>query len=448
MKPVVFLGPTLAHDEARTVLDAEYLPPAAHGDVLRAALRRPQAIGIVDGVFEHVPAVWHKEVLFALSEGIHVYGASSMGALRAAELDRFGMRGVGEIYRAYAEGVLEDDDEVAVAHAGAEDGFQALSDPMVDVRATLDSAVSTGIASEETVATIVAQLKATFFPQRSLLGALSVDDADHERLREWLPDGWVRRKREDALALLRTMADDLAAGLEPFRPGWTLQRTRCWEDARQAVERAAGHRPGSTPAVTVDDELEPVLDEARLDPDQYHRLLDQSLLIALARHDAEAAGADVSSWARQASLDQERHRRGLSEPEDVTTWLESRGLSTADLAAVAQRLAAVRSAHDAHRDAVAGEVAFTLRSDDAYTALAARASRKREVLAALPASRVPNIDDGALIAWYFGDHLGRSVPVSVDAWASASGWRTTAGFVRAIRAEWRFRQVTKDVARA
>jgi hypothetical protein len=88
---VVFLGPTLSHDDARDVLDAEYLPPAAHGDVLRAALRRPRAIALVDGVFERVPAVWHKEILFALSEGIHVYGAASMGALRAAELDAFGM---------------------------------------------------------------------------------------------------------------------------------------------------------------------------------------------------------------------------------------------------------------------------------------------------------------------------------------------------------------------
>ena len=203
MRPaVVFLGPTLAHDEARTVLDAEFLPPAAHGDVLRAAFRRPQAIGIVDGVFEHVPAVWHKEILFALSEGIHVYGAASMGALRAAELDRFGMRGIGEVYRAYADGVLEDDDEVAVAHAGAEDGFQAMSDPMVDIRATLNAAVSNGIASEQTAATIVAQIKATFYPRRLLLGALNSHDDDHLRLREWLPDGWVRRKRDDALALL------------------------------------------------------------------------------------------------------------------------------------------------------------------------------------------------------------------------------------------------------
>ena len=115
---VVFLGPTLPHDDARDVLDAEYRRPAAQGDVLRVGAPPAEGHRPIDGVFERVPAVWHKEILFALSEGVHVYGAASMGALRAAELDAFGMRGVGTVYRAYADGVLEDDDEVAVAHAG------------------------------------------------------------------------------------------------------------------------------------------------------------------------------------------------------------------------------------------------------------------------------------------------------------------------------------------
>jgi hypothetical protein len=208
------------------------------------------------------------------------------------------------------------------------------------------------------------------------------------------------------------------------------------------VERAAEHRPGSTLAVAADEELESVLDEARLDPDQFGRLLDQALLITLARDEAAAVGVDVSSWAQQAALDQERHRRGLFDPEAVTTWLEKQGLSRADLPAVAQRLGALRWAHEAHRDAVAGEVAFTLRSDDVYTELAARAARKRELLASLPASRAPEIDDRALISWYFGEHLGQAVPVAVDAWASANGWRRVADFVRAIRAEWRFQQLS------
>ena len=245
MRPVVaFLGPTLSEDEARAVLDAEYMPPAGHGDVLRAALRRPRVIAIVDGVFERTPAVWHKEILFALSEGIHVYGAASMGALRAAELDRFGMRGVGDVYRAYAEGVLEDDDEVAVAHTDAEHGFRALSDSMVDVRATLEKAVGPG-GGGATAAGLVARVKATFYAERVLLVALDREDVEHERLRAWLPEGWVRRKREDAIALLRTVERDLAAGLEPFRPTWTLQRTRYWEDARRTVELTGRSRTGT-----------------------------------------------------------------------------------------------------------------------------------------------------------------------------------------------------------
>jgi len=195
-----------------------------------------------------------------------------------------------------------------------------------------------------------------------------------------------------------------------------------------------------TAAVNADEELESVLDEARLDPDRYGRLLDEALLVALARDGAAAVGVDVSSWAHQAALDQERHRRGLSEPEDVSMWLGKRGLSTADVPAVAQRLAVLRWAHDAHRDAVAGEVAFTLRSDDLYAELAARAARKREVLASLPGSRAGEPDDRAAISWYFGEHLGRAVPVEVETWASANGWQRVTDLVRAIRAEWRFQQ--------
>jgi hypothetical protein len=438
VKPVVvFLGPTLPHDEAQAVLDAEYLPPAGHGDVLRAALRRPSAIALVDGVFDTVPAVWHKEILSALSEGVHVYGAASMGALRAAELDRFGMRGVGAVYRAYADGTLEDDDEVAVAQADAEHAFRALSDSMVDVRATLDAAVSTGIVTASVAAAVADRVKATFYPRRSLLGALDRDDEAHERLRAWLPRGWVLRKRADALELLRVVGDDLLAGLEPFRPGWTLQRTRFWDDARRAVERAAAGRPEPVPVRTADDELEAVLDEYRLEPDRYRGLLDRSLLVALALDAAGAEGVDVSAWAHQVALDRERLRRGQLEPEDTTAWLEQRGLSHDDIAALAQRLAALRWTHQANHDAVSGELPLALRTDDAFTELAQRAARKRAVLASLPADGDTATDD-EVVSWYFVTRLGQEVPPALEAWASAHGWSRPSDLVRTLRAEWRF----------
>ena len=430
---VVFLGPTLSHDDARDVLDAEYRPPAAHGDVLRVALRRPKAIGLVDGVFERVPAVWHKEILFALSEGVHVYGAASMGALRAAELDAFGMRGVGTVYRAYADGVLEDDDEVAVAHAGTEHGFRALSDAMVDVRATLAAAVGAGVIHEGTADGLVARIKSTFYAERALVAALDRADEEHELLRAWLPGGRVERKREDALELLRAIRRDLDDGLEPFRPTWTLQRTRYWEEARRSVEVAGSDEPGPT----ADAALDAVLDEVRLDPDAYKRLADRSLLTALARNAAASFGFDVSSWAREAALEEERRARGLLEPEDLDTWLDENDLDRTDLPEIGRRLAVLRWARDAHRDAVAGEMTLAVRADDTYAGLAGRAERKRELLASLPSDRATPGDE-ELVGWYFRERLGQKVPVALDAWATTNGWRHVAELVRALRREWWF----------
>ena len=102
---VVFLGPSLSIDQARRTLPALYLGPARCGDVLRARRLSPRAIAIVDGVFASTPAIWHKEILLALEDGIAVFGASSMGALRAAELVPFGMVGIGRIFEAYRDGV-------------------------------------------------------------------------------------------------------------------------------------------------------------------------------------------------------------------------------------------------------------------------------------------------------------------------------------------------------
>ena len=114
--------------------------PYRRANVHRVALKRPAAIGIIDGYFESVPSVWHKEVLWAMARGIHVFGAASMGALRAAELDAFGMEGVGAIYEAFRDGYLEDDDEVAVSHGPMEVGYPVLCEAMVNIRRTFSDA--------------------------------------------------------------------------------------------------------------------------------------------------------------------------------------------------------------------------------------------------------------------------------------------------------------------
>ena len=111
----VYLGPSLDMETAMCLLpEAHYHPPIQCGDIIRLLRIEPQRIVIIDGLYEHVPAVWHKEIMLALELGVEVWGAASMGALRAAELHPFGMIGIGQVFQDFLDKKLNDDDEVAV----------------------------------------------------------------------------------------------------------------------------------------------------------------------------------------------------------------------------------------------------------------------------------------------------------------------------------------------
>ena len=125
---ILFAGPSLfGQDFDRSGIDLR--PPARQGDIHRAVLDGAEAIGLIDGVFGFVPSVWHKEILFALQQGVRVLGGGSLGALRAAECARFGMEAVGAIANAYASGVRYEDADVCLSHAPAEMDFMPLSEP-------------------------------------------------------------------------------------------------------------------------------------------------------------------------------------------------------------------------------------------------------------------------------------------------------------------------------
>ncbi len=215
MTVYVFTGPTLTPAEARRELAAVCLPPVSQGDVYRVALRRPRAIGLIDGYFQGVPSAWHKEILWAMSQGIHVFGSASMGALRAAELAQFGMVGVGRIFTAYQEGILEDDDEVAVRHGQAGVNYAAVSEALVNIRFTLLEAERQGIVGAATRESLIALGKDRFHYQRSyerllqdgVRQGLPVQELD--ALRAWLPAGRINQKRLDALAMLSELREFL-----------------------------------------------------------------------------------------------------------------------------------------------------------------------------------------------------------------------------------------------
>lgn len=234
--PIIFLGPTLNAATAAKICDADFRPPAAMGDVTRAANEGAEIIVLVDGVFEDRPSVWHKEILWALSKGIGVVGAASMGALRAAELHDHGMLGHGKIYEAYASGRLQDDDEVAVVHGPAETDYMALTDAMVDIREAIAEAEAHGILTVEEGAMAIACAKSQHFKARNFKGALNaVLQQSHTAMQigrtlEWFATRPAGAKARDVLDLLTNLnaisvkAHNLARNAPYFIPTVYLHR--------------------------------------------------------------------------------------------------------------------------------------------------------------------------------------------------------------------------------
>jgi hypothetical protein len=235
----VFLGPTLAVADARAELDAVYLPPVSAGDVFRLGRRCPRAVGIVDGFFERVPAVWHKEIMWIMEQGVPVFGSASMGALRAAELESFGMRGVGWVYQAFRDGTLDRDDEVAVAHGADQDGYRGQSEAMVNIRRTLRAAQDAEIICDATRDVLTATGRALFYPDRTWPGLLEAgraagaDPGELGALLRWLPAGRIDQQADDAMAMLREMRGFLATGPAPQQVRWTMANTTRWAAAKR-----------------------------------------------------------------------------------------------------------------------------------------------------------------------------------------------------------------------
>lgn len=326
MSVYVFLGPSLSAARAQELLPAEVLPPVQQGDVLRLLAKQPKAIGIVDGYFEVIPAVWHKEILLALAEGVHVFGASSMGALRAAELHQFGMVGVGQVFEWYRDGTLTGDDEVAVAHAAEEFGYRSISDALVDIRDACAAAVMADVLSAELAARLVSISKSMYFAERSYEAAARQaehEGADPERLRAWLD--FVRRygaglKERDAEALLAHMRDFLDTQPGPFQANFTLERTEFLERFRNEVELSRVTRLDRQPA----EEHELLRGGATV-----AELREKQLLRILARQEAERQGWQLTEEEVQEKADLFRSRHSLHEPARMSGWMEAEQLGEA-----------------------------------------------------------------------------------------------------------------------
>ncbi len=200
---VVYLGPTLPVATARSLLNATYLPPLKRGDLANLP-PDTKIVGIIDGVFHHSLAESPKELIALLEHGVRVYGASSIGALRAAETHTYGMIGIGTIFRMYRDQEIDADDEVAVAFDPSTD--RAVSEPLVNIRLALRIAVEQEVIPGEEADQIISAIKSVYYPSRSWQLVASMFPA----LVPFLKSAHYDQKRDDAILLLRTISGEIS----------------------------------------------------------------------------------------------------------------------------------------------------------------------------------------------------------------------------------------------
>lgn len=309
---VIFAGPSLPdRAAAQALLPGRYEGPAQQGDLLRAAMDQPAAIVLIDGYFERVPAVHHKEILWALSEGIPVYGAASLGALRAAELSAFGMIGVGKVFEDFASGRLERDDEVALVHGPAASGYAALSEPLVNLRSTFGLALTSGVLSAAAHDGLIRLAEEMFYPDRGYGTVLAAGvetgildpGFDTEAFGSWVRSHAIDLKASDAVACLDRVGSDLSdrGTMADRGGGFDFSHTDAFDRLFQEVSGRDDDASGSA---------DPVLAE----------------LEALALRLDQLAHGPVppSDLARGVMAFRERH--GLSDPVSVQAWLSGAGI--------------------------------------------------------------------------------------------------------------------------
>lgn len=213
VKVIIYTGLSLPFDEARQILDSHddveviYKRPIKRGDLGHDIKENPDIIGIIDGVFHQNSSVGHKEILNVINRGVTVVGSSSMGALRASELDTLGMTGIGYVYEQYATGKVASDDDVAVMLDS--ETLESLSEPLINMDYIFTNAVIENIITQDEKDELIRIAKSTFYPKRNYSQTLNESDLDDEKKSELI--NFIRTspdiKKEDAKELINYIAD-------------------------------------------------------------------------------------------------------------------------------------------------------------------------------------------------------------------------------------------------
>jgi hypothetical protein len=348
------------------------------------------------------------------------------------------MEGVGRIFENFRDGILEDDDEVALAHGPREVGYPALSEPMVNIRVTLTEAERAGIIASATREALERRAKDLFYPRRTYAALLSLGTEDGlppielDRLKRWLPSGRRNQKREDGLAMLRTMREFLGADSAPKQVRYSFEYTETWDHAR---------RYGGEFRLPAEAEVETVLpsellDELRLEGDAFIRIRERAIMRVLAIEEARRHGLTVSSESFTHTVERFRRENGLLWPEDVQHWVAKNDLEEEEFVHLLEEEALYRWVETVSEAHIASQLPAVLRLSGDYPRIRARVHDKKGYLTSHgfddPSLSDIGLTEEALFAWYFDGQLGATIPKDVGQYAASFGFVDLDSFRRAL----------------
>ena len=438
---VVYLGPTLNRSEALSILEADYLPPICRGDLGKLP-EKTRTVGIIDGEFFQNLSVSTKEIVAVLDRGIQVFGAASMGALRAAELWTYGMEGIGEIFRRFQTGAWECDDEVAVIHGRVESGFRAASVALASIRLGLERACQRNLLTPDQAAGIVEELRAVFYPERCWQGVFAIARnlglSEHEirGLKEFVAAEAPDAKRDDALEALSWVRAWCESPTKQVPPAVTFdfEPTIYWRmllsEIHPAAPYASGHRNAGIdyPALVRD---------ARMQTDARELHRGSALLHLLLAQERDNMPTPTREQL-QLALARFRRRRGLHTADQARQFYRDQQLTDSEIEVLARAELALDALLARRSGALTGLLALELKRRGEFAATLERVSAKQRVRQDRAVTSLALEDLGVtlseLLDWY--QDRFETIEGSLDAHAEALGYQSAREFLSEVMLEY------------
>ena len=423
MSIVIFSGPTITAAEGSEILDGDYRPPAKQGDIYSATLGNPKVIVIIDGVFENQPAVWHKEILYAMSIGIHVFGCSSMGALRAVELNSFGMVGFGKIFNNFKEGTLEDDDEVALIHAPSELNFKGISEPLVNIRETICLAVKSGIINSKDKDQILEYSKREWYPNRNYKEILKFFKRSNpiekvNKLYEFIEKNKVNIKKKDAVEMLYFINSNAASLYQtPKSVEYNFEKTGSWLNLVSQVDSSINNN---------DVDYDELILELKI-KGKYFKLKERAITRASTIKKVKESGFIISEDTRKRALIEISRMQNCLSSESIdfkglSAWMKRQGISIEEFDTLVDKQCSIQWLEDMGVD-INQNVVELLKLDNEYEKYLKLVSNRPTIPSGLDCDRV--VSDKILWDWFFSKRVKIEVPIDIDTYAVFSGFESS-----------------------